>query len=176
MKSEFEVKILDINVDEAKKRLESAGAVFYLERFMRRYVYDISPDKPDTWIRLRDNGEKITITLKDVRDESIGGTKEIEITVNNFERAHALLKSIGLKEKAYQENKRISYRLGDVKIEIDTWPMIPAYLEVEGKSIKDIENAVKLLGYTMPQTTPIRVLKIYEKYGIDIHKFKELKF
>ncbi len=35
--------------------------------------------------------------------------------------------------RAVQENKRCHYILEDVEIDIDSWPMIPDYIEIEGK-------------------------------------------
>jgi len=177
MKTEYEVKILDVDVEEIKKKLEGIGAEKYLEREMRRYVYDIEPADQSRWIRLRDNGEKITLTIKKIENDNIDGTKEIEVKVDNFDKTNLLLNELGFSHKAYQENRRISYRLDGVKIEIDFWPKIPPYIEVEGASEEEIEKVIKMLGYKMAQTTSMGTTKVYEeKYGINIHDFKELKF
>jgi adenylate cyclase class 2 len=180
METEFEVKIPDIDVEQIKKKLESIGAKKHLEREMKRYVYDIDPKDQSTWIRLRDNGERVTLAIKKIHNDNIDGTKEISIVVDDFEKTNLLLNKLGFFHKAYQENKRISYLLDDVKIEIDFWPKIPPkippYLEVEGKSAQEVEKVVKLLGFDSSQTTSIGVTKMYQRYGIDIDKFKELKF
>lgn len=78
------------------------------------------------------------------------------------------MEKLGYKHKAYQENKRISYLLDGVEIEIDFWPLIPPYLEVEGKSIQEVELMVEKLGYNMEQTTSINTKKVYEKYEVDL--------
>ncbi|TKJ17778.1 adenylate cyclase [Candidatus Woesearchaeota archaeon B3_Woes] len=176
METEFEVKILDIDVEQIKNKLEEVGAKKHLERSMKRYVYDVVSTHKHTWIRLRDQGDKVTLTLKQIQHDGIDGTKETEIEVNNFEKTNLLLNKLGFLPKAYQENKRISYKLGNVEIEIDFWPKIPSYLEIEAKSTEEIEKTVKLLGFDMNQTTSIGVQKVYEKYGINIDDFKELKF
>ena len=54
--------------------------------------------------------------------------------------------------------------------------IIPPYIEIEGKTKEDVEKTVKLLEFTMEQTTGLGVSKVYEKYGINIHTYKELKF
>jgi len=180
MQTEYEVKILDIDVAEITKKMERIRAEKVAERMMRRYVYDIkmNEDRKDCskWIRLRDNGEKTTITLKEIHNDNIDGTREIEIEVGDFEKAHQFIENIGFLHTAYQENRRVSYVFNDVEIEIDSWPMIPSYLEVEGKTAEDVERVVKLLGFEMSQTTTIGVRKVYQKYGIEIHNYKELKF
>lgn len=78
------------------------------------------------------------------------------------------MEKLGYKHKAYQENKRISYLLDGVEIEIDFWSLIPPYLEVEGKSIQEVELMVEKLGYNMEQTTSINTKKVYEKYEVDL--------
>lgn len=78
MKTEYECRILDINPSEIQTKLKEIGAKKLLERKMRRYVYDIISDK-HTWIRLRDNGEKVILTIKEIQNDKIDGTKEIEI-------------------------------------------------------------------------------------------------
>ncbi len=175
METEFEVRILDIDVEQIKNKLEEVGAKKHLERSMRRYVYDINDNK-DTWIRLRDNGQTITLTIKEIHHDGIDGTKETEIEVDDFEKTNLLLNKLSFLPKAYQENKRISYKLNNVEIEIDFWPKIPPYLEIEAKSTEEIEKTVKLLGFKMNQTTSIGVKKVYQKYNLNIDDFKELKF
>jgi len=116
------------------------------------------------------------LTIKEISDDSITGTKELEIDVSDFEKTHQILDKLGYKHKALQENKRESYKLGDVDFEIDTWPKIPPYLEIEGSSEEKVENAVKSLGYEMKDTTSINTKKLYLKNNIDIDDFKELTF
>lgn len=177
MDTEYEVKILDVDVEKIKKKLGEIGAKKYLEREMRRYVYDIDPQDQSRWIRLRDNGEKTTLTIKKIENDGIDGTKEAEVIVNDFNKANLLLNELGFFHKAYQENKRISYRLDGVKIEIDFWPKIPPYVEIESESQEETERVVKMLGYELTQTTSMGVTKVYaERYGINIHDYKELKF
>ena len=176
MNTEFEVKILGINVNKIISKLNSLGARKIGEKQQRRFVYDFTPKKKNSWLRLRTDGQKTTLTLKEIKNHKIDGTKELEISVDNFDATNLLLKKLGYIPKGYQENKRISYTLKDVEIEIDFWPHIPAYLEIEGKSVKDVEKIIKLLGFTLAQTTSINTEKVYKKYGIDLSSIKELKF
>ncbi|MDD5163119.1 MAG: CYTH domain-containing protein [Candidatus ainarchaeum sp.] len=176
METELEVKILGIDVESVKARLKKIGAKKVLERNMHRFVYDLMPGKTGYWLRLRYNGEKTTLAVKEIQSNKIDGTKETEITVSDFEKTNLLLNKLGFFAKAYQENKRISYKLGKTEIEIDFWPKIPPYLEIEAKSKTEIEKTVKLLGFSRSQATSIGVEEVYKKYGLNIHDFKELKF
>lgn len=176
MKTEFEVKILEIDVDKIISKLASLGAKKIDEKLQKRYVYNIGEKSDNRWIRLRTDGKKTTLTIKEIQNHNIDGTKEIEISVDDFEKTNLLLEKLGFVHKGYQENKRISYVHDGVEIEIDFWPQIPPYLEVEGESATEVENMVKLLGFDLSQTTSINTTDVYNKYGIDINLIRELKF
>ena len=176
MKSEYEIKILEINVEKIQKKLSDLNAERIGEKNMRRFVYDFNPIKENSWIRLRDTGKKITLTIKEIHSLEIDGTKELEIEVDDFETTNLILEKLGYKSKAYQENKRISYKLNDIEIEIDFWPQIPPYLEIEGKSTEEVLEMAKILGFTDKDITTIGTKQIYENFGIDIQNIKILKF
>lgn len=176
METEIECRILEIDPEEIQQKLLEIGAEKITERSMRRYVYDMIPKEKGAWIRLRDNGEKTTLTIKEIKTEEIDGTQELEINVDDFENTNAILNKLKYEHLAYQENKRISYKFKDVEIEIDFWPKIPPYIEFEANSVEEIEEVVNLLGFKMSDTTCLGNLKIYEKYGINLHEHKELKF
>ena len=175
MKTEFEVKVLDIDVEKIKGKLEAVGAESKGVKNYRRNVYDVNDDKRN-WVRLRCDGNRVTITYKEIESFEIDGTKEASVEVNDFDAAHELLMKTGLLHKAYQENRRTSFRLGNVKIEIDEWPLIPAYLEIEGESAEEVYQVMEKLGISKEDATSIDNLSVYKKYGIELHEHKELRF
>lgn len=177
MKIEYEIRVLEIDKDEIIKKLEILGAVKIGEFNQKRYVYDLRPTESGKWIRLRTNGKTTTLTYKDVVSNTIDGTKEVEVEVDNFERTNELLEKIGFKNRSYQENLRIQYILNNVEIDIDSWPMIPTYLEIEGNSEKEVIEIQNLLEVDTAKLTALNCDDIYKQiYGIDISKIKELKF
>jgi len=177
MKTEYEIRILEINKEEIIKNLEKLGATKIGEFDQKRYVYDLKPMQENKWIRLRTNGIKTTLTYKDVESNTIDGTKEVEIEVDDFENTNELLERIGFKNKGYQENNRIQYILQGVEVDIDSWPMIPTYLEIEGKSEEEVIRIQKQLGIDEYKVTTLNCNDIYKKiYNIDISKIKKLKF
>lgn len=176
MQTEFEVKILDIDVEKIISKLSILGAKKIGEKFQKRLVYNFNPPKENSWIRLRTDGKKTTMAIKEIQNDNIDGTKELEINVGDFKRTNLFLEKLGYIAKAYQENRRISYILDDVEIEIDFWPKISPYLEIEARSISKVELMIKKLGFNRSQATSISVRKVYKKYGIDIYTIKELKF
>lgn len=177
MKTEYEIRVLEMEKESIVKKLESLGAIKKGEYNQKRYVYDLKPIQKDKWIRLRTNGIETTLTYKDIESNTIDGTKEVEFKVDSFEVANEFLNKIGFMPRSYQENKRIQYTLDNVEIDIDTWPMIPTYLEIEGNSEEEVNNMVKKLGLSNLKITPLNCDDIYrEFYNIDISKIEELKF
>ena len=177
MHTEIEERILEIDKNKIIQKLEELGATKAGEWLQRRYTYDFVPKRYGEWIRLRTNGEETTITYKKVESSKIDGTKELEIVVSSFEDTNEMLKVLGYTPKNYQENKRIRYYLNDVEIDIDTWPMIPTYMELEASSIDIIKELENLLEVDKSKITTLYCDDIAKEiYGIDINSFKELKF
>ena len=64
MKTEYEVRVLDINKKEMIKKLEALGATKKGEFNQKRYVYDLKPIQKGKWIRLRTNGNVSTLKIQ----------------------------------------------------------------------------------------------------------------
>lgn len=69
--------------------------------------------------------------------------EETEIEVPSIKEANNLLEALGYAYKSYQEKERITYVLDGYELDIDTWPKIPTYVEVEGKSETDLDYILK---------------------------------
>lgn len=145
-----------------------------LINFIKRF--QINPKK---WIRLRKTGDKVTLAVKHVladNDSSLQQMLETEIEVSSFEDANDLLEQLGFVFKSYQEKKRITYNLNEHEIEIDTWPEIPTYIEIEGQSEEDLEAILKVLGYSMKDTVSCTADDIYRMNNKSMFNNRELKF
>ena len=175
MHTEYEVRVLEINVDEVLEKLKSIGAEFCWDKLQQRYVYDFIPKVDSKWIRLRTNGEKTTLTIKNLVSSEIDGTQELEVVVDNFERCNLILKELGYEAKGYQENRRIQYMINGVEIDIDYWPLIPTYLEIEGPSEEAVYETLKLLGFNKSDATTRDVEGIYLDYGHNLNEIYDLK-
>ncbi|MEN3263398.1 CYTH domain-containing protein [Pseudonocardia sp.] len=172
---EYEAKVLNVDPDNIDRRVLSQGGVKVADRLMRRYVYDIEPGDMSRWIRLRDTGTSVTLATKRIRHDGIDGTDEVEVGVDSFEKTHALLGAMGFVAKAYQENRRVSYRLNDCDVELDSWPLIPVYVEIEGRSRDHVIEVARLLGFTETDLTGENTTKIYSRYGIDLSSISDLR-
>lgn len=175
MNTEYEVRILEIDPKEITKKLESLGATFQWDAVQKRYVYDFMPKVEGKWIRLRSNGAKTTLTIKNIVSSRIDGTQELEVEVGDFEKTNAILNELGFEPKGYQENRRCQYILDDVEIDIDYWPLIPTYMEIEGKSEQAVYDIVHKLGYTDADIVTTDVEGVYLQYGYHLDEIYHLK-
>lgn len=146
MQTEIEAKFLNIDHDAMRQKLQKLGAQrVHPAVLTKRRNYDL-PNLERAWVRVRDEGDKITLTLKQMNDRTLHGTKEINLTVDNFEQAEAFLQTIGLPTSAYQETRRESWVLGDAQIELDEWPWVKPFLEIEAPSEQLVRETAAQLG------------------------------
>lgn len=176
MHIEYEVRVLEIDVEKLIKQLEELGAKKVGDWNQRRYAYDLEEYSKNRWIRLRTNGEQTTLTYKEILNKTIDGTNEIEFEVKDFDVANEFLQKIGFTNGRYQENHRIRYILNNVELDIDTWPMLPTYLEIEGKNEKEVYDMIKLLDLENEKIVTDDVSEVYKSYGHDVRYIKNLKF
>lgn len=147
MKTEYEAKFLDIDIEEMRETLRKVGAKLEKPmRSFRRVTIDTpAMKKKDAFVRVRDEGDRVTITYKQFKTLSVDGTREYEIIVNDFEEAVALLAEAGLPAGSYQESRRETWRYGSVEIDIDEWPWLKPYMEIEADGVEPVKDfAIKL--------------------------------
>lgn len=176
MNTEVEVRIINIDKEDLINKLEKLGAKFIGDWLQIRYVYDFKPVDENRWVRLRTNGIETTLTIKEIHDKTINGTKELEIKVDSIENTHLILEKLGYKRRSIQENKRIRYILNDVDIDIDTWPHLNTYVEFEGNSEEEIIKVIELLDYKYEDAITDDVQDIYMSLGYSQEDLNDLKF
>lgn len=149
MKTEIEAKFTKIAIGDLREQLKSLGAHCNQPmRLMKRVVIETDDlREKDAFVRVRDQGDKITITYKQFGELSLTGAKEIEITVNSFDDAVALLDAAGLPHRSYQESKRESWTYKNTQIEIDEWPWLEPYIEIEGETSESVKSVAGELGF-----------------------------
>ncbi len=181
---EKEVKFLDIDVAKIERKLIALGATKKFSVLYRRKVFDY-PDlrlhKAWSWIRLRDEGDKITLTYKkrlgaNSTTHGDEGMEEIEVIVDDFAQTALFLEKIGLRQKFYEENKRTRYVLENIHFDIDTWPLIPPYLEIEAPTWEAIDEAIKLLELPSADKKICSTMQVYEMYGVNENDFAVMTF
>ncbi len=147
MKHEYEAKFLSVDIGDIRTRLANLGATQSFPRtLLTRKIFENDSLASGAWVRLRDEGTRSTLTLKRVTDATtIDGTTEIETTVGDLKAMADILTHLGLSEVRYQENYREEWRLGEVMFDLDTWPDLPTFLEIEGPDETAVRSAAASL-------------------------------
>lgn len=166
MKTEIEVTFPDIDIDHLRQKLEKAGAVLEQPmRLMRRIVVE-TPEmaERDEFLRVRDEGNKVTLTYKENhRSNVIAEVKETETTVGDFDATVLILEKAGLKANSYQETRRETWRLSDTEIVLDEWPWLEPLAEIEGPSEARVREVAGLLGFDWSEVFVGSVTDIYKR-------------
>ena len=184
MHTEIEAKWLDVDHNDLRLKLKNIGAeLVHSERLMARKIYDFPNaqlKKVGGWARVRDEGDRVTMRYKQQDDKSLHGTKEVNLTVDSFDEADSFLLALGLVCKSTQETKRESWKLGDVEIELDTWPWIPPYVEIEAPSESELTKTAKALGLTyeegLPGAVSVAYRAVYELVPGEVDSWESITF
>ena len=148
MKTEFEVKFLNVDHDEIRKKLISLRATMEQPmRLMKRAIIETADmKKKNAFIRVRDEGHKTTLTYKQFDDLSIDGAKEHEVVISDFQTTIDILAELGLLPRSMQESRRETWTLDNCEIVLDEWPWLNPYIEIEGENDKIVMKVSKKLG------------------------------
>lgn len=167
---EVEIKFLEINKDEIIRKLEKLGAKKVFEGYITDLFFDFDDmnlTKNGKLLRLRKMGNNTKLTFKEkISKDRFKVTEELELTVSDFEIMKNILENLGLKIIWKVEKHRISFVLGDVNFEIDTYFGIPTLLEIEAQDETTLEKYVKLLDLSLEKGktwTGREVLEYYRK-------------
>jgi adenylate cyclase class 2 len=179
MAQEIETKVLDIDRDKIVARL----AELHAEKIKQtRLIVDWYRPKgvkegEDPWfLRIRtDSSGKHEVTWKAISE--ILGTarkhKEINFTVSDDEKMADLFIELGLEAFGHQEKDRTSFKLKDWQFDLDEYPGMPAFIEIEGTSEDHVKEAMKLLGVEGNRTwVQGERMLIQQIYGLNWYDMK----
>ena len=151
MQPEIEAKFLAVDHDALRAKLKEVGAVCEQPmRLMKRRGFDFPDGRlrhtQNGWVRIRNEGDKITMSYKQLNNRGLDGTHEVQLVIDSFEAAEAFLQALGLKPNVYQETKRESWTLDGCEIELDEWPWAKPYIEMEGPDEAALRSLATKLG------------------------------
>jgi len=166
-KLEYEIRVYDINERKIKKILKENDAIKVQKKtIMPLIVYEHPTNKKDVYIRIRDEGYEITLTVKtNLKSKFV---VEREVIINSVEEGHAILTLLGCKVKYKIEKIREVYRLpGCKEIVFDSYAGAPTYMEIDCHNERSLKKMAKLLGYKLEDHDTRFLPDIYyELYGI----------
>jgi adenylate cyclase class 2 len=152
MNTEIEAKFLHVDHEEIRSRLTAAGFTCVTPmRLMRRAIIDyvdrrLQTGIPNSYVRVRDEGDRVTLTYKRFASLSIDGAQEVEVATTSFEDTIKIFTSIGLEVVSLQESKRETWRNETCEVVLDEWPWLDPYIEIEGPTELAVREVSKQLG------------------------------
>lgn len=172
MHTEYEATFSRVEKNDMRQRLRGIGATLVKPEFLQKrttFNPPVDTHLPGAWLRVRDEGDKVTMSLKSLQGNRIEDQQEICLTVSDYAQAIALLSVMGCQEKAFQETKRELWKLGDVEVTIDEWPYLEPFVEVEGPNEESVRSVAEKLGFVWSQAKFCAVGTLYnEKYNVPL--------
>lgn len=184
MKPEIEAKFLNVDFDDVRAKLRAVGAECVQPmRRMRRKNFDHADGRLEAiggWVRVRDEGDKVTLAYKQLDNRDIDGTKEVSVEVSSFADTVALLTAAGLKQTSYQETRRESWVLDGTQIELDEWPWVQPFVEIEAPDADTLYAVAEKLGFkkeaALHGSVEIMYLQEYDVTEKEVDSWPEIVF
>jgi adenylate cyclase class 2 len=177
---EIECRFLGIDKPALIKKLVDLGAKDEGEKLLEEtIIYDPELKWRDghRFVRLRKMGDKTVITYKEHQEWTVDGMLEIEFGIDDYKKAELLFEKIGLVPFRRQQKKRHTLKLGNVIFDIDTWPSIPTYVELEGESEQALKEAAQKVGLDWGRADFHSASWVIEnKYNIQVRQLRWFTF
>ena len=142
---EYEYAFKKYNKKKILSNIQKLGGTFF-GHFIFKVIVFLHPHEGNkTYIRIRDEGYKCTMTTKTKTNKSQFSI-ENEIIIDDFNEAVKILYSLGCKKKYYYEKMREIWKIKDTEIIFDISPGVPEIMEIEAKNKRILDNLVKQFG------------------------------
>lgn len=134
---------------------------------------------PNKWVRLRETNGDTTLTVKHVFEknkDSIQKVAEFEISVDSVVEADKLLVALGFAKRNVQEKIRTQYKYKNAEIDIDQWPKLKPYIEIESDDSSLYQEIIDACGYADKEIVSCNTEELYRRIGINSRETPELLF
>jgi adenylate cyclase, class 2 len=180
MTPEIECRFLEIDKDALVAKLLGLGATDKGEVMLEEVIIygpnNAWKDEP-RFVRIRKMGDRTALTYKEHRNQSLGGAHEIEFGIEDLNKATSFFEAIGFPPFRWQQKKRHTLHLGSVTFDIDTWPTLPPYVELEGESEESLKEAAARVGYEWSNAVfNDAAWVIQNKYNIAVRELRWFTF
>ncbi len=171
---EHEIKVLNVDINQVKEKLEELGAKKVYEDERKFTVLDNENGdylKQDKLIRITEEGSvKVSIHINNSKPKI---KEAIKYKASRVKEQLDFFLAIGLKPIAKAKAQRISYELGDIDFDIDDFYKIPPYLEIDIENVDNYQELLKKLGLENHEVVKMGTEAIFEHYGLNY--FEEYK-
>src|SRR6266542_2438551 len=102
---------------------------------------------------------------------------EVSVEIGDEDACLELFAQLGFPVVRYQENYREQWRWESIVFDLDEWPGLPPFVEIEGASADDVAGGARYLGLSMEAAEYDNVADTYRRYaGRDILSEPRLVF
>jgi adenylate cyclase class 2 len=165
---EVEYKVLGVTPGNIAQAMNTIGAKQVYDD-VRTITYFDHPDRS-----LKKNGEGIKLTeegklkLEFTRKAENGQSDTVKLFVSRKAEAVEFLKRLNLVPVTQVQARRISYELGSVDYDIDYFPGIPPFMEIDlADSEVELTDVLGKLGLTENEVIVATTPEIFARYGKD---------
>ncbi|MBU0975776.1 MAG: CYTH domain-containing protein [Patescibacteria group bacterium] len=177
MKIEYEAKSLNINKNKLSTNLKQIGAklVFPETKFVRQTFISKELKSQNAWLRIQKEYSGIFLALKVANDKcSVSGLQEMSIEVKDFDKTCKFLEVLGYQKECFEEKLREKWSKDNIIFDIDTWPGLAPFIEIEADSENEVIKGFKHLDLEYEKAFFGPIDSLYKKeLGIDITKLKK---
>lgn len=161
--------------NKIRARLQELGAVKHGHWLFRVQVFTNPLVENNPYVRIRDEGHKITMTYKSKGNGEF--TNEQEVIIDDFDTGVNIMLGLGCVKRYYYEKLREIWHLGDTEVCWDTNPGRPDLMEVESKTLNGLKKMIKLLDLENVPHDDFKEMELYEiPFGIVIPGTVDLTF
>ncbi len=170
---EHEIKVLDVNIEELITKLEAIGAIKVHDDERTIIAIDTKDKayltKHDKLIRVTDEGSiKVTMHVNQSKPDIKEG---IKFKTSRLKETMDFFHEMGLDPITKVTSHRISYELGKIDFDIDKFPSIPPFLEIDIENIENegytVDTLLEKLGLQNNRVVVMGTEDIHKEYGID---------
>ena len=167
MSKEIELKFFSFDRKILNEKIKELGGV---KKGMYHFkVVNFYPPIPYNTLRVRDEGHRITFTIKE-KQKSAGDIRsydiENEVNISNYQEMRTMLNKIGFKENYSLEKIREIYDIGESELVFDHYPGLPSYIEIESPTEEELFDLAKKLGLILGEKQMDAGDLYLEIYGI----------
>ena len=176
---EHEIKVLDVDINDLEKRLQEMGAVKVYDDERTIIALDtqerIFLNQKDKLIRVTDEGSiKVTMHVNQSKPEIKEG---IKFKTSRLKETMDFFHELGMNPISKVKSHRISYELGKIDFDIDKFPKIPHFLEIdieylenEGYTLEDLLKKLNLENNKIVVMGTEDIHKLYDVDYFDVYK------
>lgn len=163
---ETEAKFLTIDLTAIREKLRLVGAKLLMPTIPLRRAILETPEMraKGAFVRVRDEGDRVTITYKQHAALELGGALEVPFQADNidFEAAVEFIEALGIPCKSYQETRRETWELDKAIVTLDEWPWLNPFIEIEAETGETVRTVAEKLGFDWDDAVFGGIMVVYQ--------------